>query len=156
MQQRAQQELYEGVTLARWFHAEHSPVLVRGELPGRMSLRLSQKLQPSHLPCGCGLQLQFQQLEKDQLQNPEQTFLPTESRNPHQLMKQQELKSLAQQQQGQLEQPQQLAVQQALQPLEEQPVLGEQRVLGEPEQPLGQLVPQPLVLRVQPIPNQNQ
>jgi hypothetical protein len=71
-------------------------------------------------------------------------------------MKQQELKSLAQQQQGQLEQPQQLAVQQALQPLEEQPVLGEQRVLGEPEQPVGQLVPQPLVLRVQPIPNQNQ
>jgi hypothetical protein len=155
MQQRAQQELYEGVTLARWFHAEHSPVLVRGELPGRMSLRLSQKLQPSHLPCGCGLQLQFQQLEKDQLQNPEQTFLPTESRNPHQLMKQQELKSLAQQREVQLEQPQleqsqQLAVQQALQPLEEQPVL------GEPEQPVGQLVPQPLVLRVQPIPNQNQ
>jgi hypothetical protein len=56
----------------------------------------------------------------------------------------------------QLEVQQQLeALQQPVEQLELQQ-LGEQPVLGEPEQPVGQLVPQPLVLRVQPIPNQNQ
>jgi hypothetical protein len=74
MQQHALQGLCEGVTLARLFRAEHLPVLVR-EVPMKLKCsRLSPKLQPLHLPCGYGLQLQFQKLEKGPLQNPEQTF----------------------------------------------------------------------------------